>query len=71
MASDDMEEYFIYDNRLASFTAPQPVAAKRRASNALSRAPKALSWPHKSLKPADVGVGPSLISSYLSYFPLV
>ncbi|KAJ4417488.1 hypothetical protein N0V82_006152 [Gnomoniopsis sp. IMI 355080] len=54
MASEAMDEYFIYDNRLASFTTPQPIAAKRRGSNASSRAPKALSWPHKSLKPADM-----------------
>lgn len=58
MASDTMEEYFIQENRLASFTVPQPVAAKRRGSNASSRAPKALSWPHKSLKPIDVSYVP-------------
>lgn len=54
MASDAMDEYYIYDNRLASFTAPQAVAAKRRGSTASSRAPKALTWPHKSIKPAEV-----------------
>lgn len=56
MATDAMDEFFVYENRLASFTRPQAVAAKRRASGASthSRAPKALSWPHKSIKPADV-----------------
>ncbi|KAH8911576.1 hypothetical protein BR93DRAFT_908647 [Coniochaeta sp. PMI_546] len=46
------EQYFVYENRLASFQGPQPVA-KRRASNASSRAPKALNWPHKKLSPSS------------------
>lgn len=56
MAMTDPDEwYFVYENRLASFQAPQPVA-KRRGSNANSRAPKALTWPHKSLAPVDVSL---------------
>lgn len=43
----------MYENRLASFQGAQPIA-KRGPSNASSRAPKALHWPHKSLSPADV-----------------
>lgn len=54
MAANDMNDYFIYDNRLASFNGPQTVAKRRTSSAAHSRAPKALSWPHKSIKPADV-----------------
>lgn len=46
------EQYFVYENRLASFQGPQPVT-KRRASNASSRAPKALTWPHKKLSPSS------------------
>ena len=49
------DRYFIYENRLASFQGPQPVA-KRRGSNAHSRAPKALQWPHKNLTASDVSV---------------
>ncbi|KAK3319002.1 hypothetical protein B0H66DRAFT_517468 [Apodospora peruviana] len=47
------EQYFIYENRLASFLNAQP-AGKKRASNASSRAPKALHWPHKALQPEDL-----------------
>lgn len=46
MAAPD-EQYFSYENRLASFQEPQP-AAKGRVSN------KAVSWPHKSLTPVAV-----------------
>ncbi|EOO01117.1 putative at hook domain-containing protein [Phaeoacremonium minimum UCRPA7] len=54
MATEDMDDrYFIYENRLASFQGPQPVA-KRRGSNAHSRAPKALQWPHKNLAASDL-----------------
>ncbi|KAK1768225.1 hypothetical protein QBC33DRAFT_619082 [Phialemonium atrogriseum] len=54
MAMTDADEwYFVYENRLASFQAPQPLA-KRRASNANSRAPKTLTWPHKFLSPTDM-----------------
>ncbi|KAK1755573.1 hypothetical protein QBC47DRAFT_380690 [Echria macrotheca] len=47
------DRFFIYENRLASFQGAQPVT-KRRTSNATSRAPKALHWPHKSLSPVDL-----------------
>ncbi|KAH8899744.1 hypothetical protein GQ53DRAFT_200907 [Thozetella sp. PMI_491] len=47
------EQYFVYENRLASFKGPQPIT-KKRASNASSRAPRALHWPHKTLAPADL-----------------
>ncbi|KAK3378728.1 hypothetical protein B0T24DRAFT_522023 [Lasiosphaeria ovina] len=50
------ERYFVYENRLATFQAPQPVG-KRRTSHAGSRAPKSLHWPHKSLSPASVRAG--------------
>ncbi|KAK3324021.1 hypothetical protein B0T19DRAFT_219714 [Cercophora scortea] len=51
--ADSDDRYFVYENRLASFQGPHPVA-KKRASNASSRAPKALHWPHKSLLPSDL-----------------
>ncbi|KAJ9150729.1 Protein bir1 [Pleurostoma richardsiae] len=55
MATDDNAEfYFIYENRLASFHGPQPVAKARRGSAAHSRAPKALTWPHKNLHAAEL-----------------
>ena len=44
----------MYENRLNSFKVHH-AATKKRASNAASRAPKTLQWPHKSLAPADVG----------------
>ncbi|TPX15950.1 uncharacterized protein E0L32_000284 [Thyridium curvatum] len=54
MAAEEMDDqYFIYENRLSSFHGPQPVH-KRRASTAGSRAPKALTWPHKSIAAADM-----------------
>jgi hypothetical protein len=52
---DPDEQYFSYENRLASFRNPQPVA-KSRVSTAASRAPKALTWPHKTLSPVAVCV---------------
>ena len=62
MATEEIaHQYFIYENRLASFQGPQPVA-KRRGSNAHSRAPKALQWPHKNLAAADVSVHPGTIT---------
>lgn len=54
MSTDDVDEYFIYENRLASFHGPQRVTKRRASTAATSRAPKTLSWPHKSIKPADV-----------------
>lgn len=53
---DDIDEYFIYENRLASFHGPQRVTKRRASTAATSRAPKTLSWPHKSIKPADVRI---------------
>lgn len=51
MAIDEIaDQYFTYDSRFASFQTAQPVS-KRRASNASSKAPKAIKWPHKSLSP--------------------
>jgi len=67
MAADEFEgQYFVYEARLASFHGPQPVS-KRRVSTANSRAPKTLTWPHKT--PNAVAVGhPSPQSSALSCF---
>ncbi|KAK0715539.1 hypothetical protein B0H67DRAFT_537983 [Lasiosphaeris hirsuta] len=45
--------YFVYENRLASFQGAHP-GGKKRASNASSRAPKMLHWPHKSLSPVEL-----------------
>lgn len=55
MDQDAMEQYFIYENRLASFASPKS-ATKRRASHTSqqSRAPKSLPWPHKSISPEEV-----------------
>jgi len=53
MALSPEDQYFVYENRLASFQGSQPVT-KRRASNASSRAPKVLTWPHKKLSPSSV-----------------
>ena len=52
MAAVD-EQYFIFENRLASFQRPQPVA-KVGSSGASARAPKAMYWPHKSLSAVAV-----------------
>lgn len=60
MSTDDIDEYFIYENRLASFHGPQRVAKRRASTAATSRAPKTLSWPHKSIKPADVSLFPHM-----------
>ncbi|POS77032.1 hypothetical protein DHEL01_v204569 [Diaporthe helianthi] len=54
MSTDEIDEYFIYENRLASFHGPQRVIKRRASTAATSRAPKTLSWPHKSIKPADM-----------------
>lgn len=58
MSTDDIDEYFIYENRLASFHGPQRVTKRRASTAATSRAPKTLSWPHKSIKPAEVRITP-------------
>ncbi|RDL33796.1 uncharacterized protein BP5553_08164 [Venustampulla echinocandica] len=46
------DQYFAYEARLASFQTAQPLA-KRRTSNASSRAPKTMKWPHKSMSPEE------------------
>ncbi|KAK5661212.1 hypothetical protein OQA88_11103 [Cercophora sp. LCS_1] len=54
MAMPEPEDrFFVFENRLASFQGAQ-VVTKRRASNASSRAPKIVQWPHKSLSPVDL-----------------
>ncbi|EPE31408.1 Inhibitor of apoptosis (IAP) repeat-containing protein [Glarea lozoyensis ATCC 20868] len=51
MAIDDIaEEYFTYENRLASFQVAHPMP-KRRASNASSKSARSIKWPHKTLRP--------------------
>jgi hypothetical protein len=47
------DEYFTYEGRLASFQTAQKLS-KRRGSNASSKAPKSLKWPHKFLAPEEV-----------------
>jgi hypothetical protein len=54
MAINDVaDQYFAYENRLASFQTAQQLS-KRRASNASAKAPKSLRWPHKFLSPEEV-----------------
>ncbi|KAL1888549.1 hypothetical protein Sste5346_009505 [Sporothrix stenoceras] len=53
-ATDYDEQYFIFDNRLSSFQGPQPISKRRPSTAAGSRAPKALTWPHKSPAPIDL-----------------
>jgi hypothetical protein len=50
---DSDEIFFVFENRLDSFRDPQPVA-HGKATSAVSRAPKALQWPHKTLSPVAV-----------------
>ncbi|KAK7742986.1 hypothetical protein SLS63_000554 [Diaporthe eres] len=66
MSTDDVDEYFIYENRLASFHGPQRVTKRRASTAATSRAPKTLSWPHKSIKPADVCIPQPLCLPFLA-----
>ena len=47
------DQYFTYEGRLASFQTAQQLS-KRRASNASSKAPKSLKWPHKFLSAEEV-----------------
>jgi hypothetical protein len=49
--TDIADQYYTYDGRLASFQSAQPLS-KRRTSNATSKAPKSIKWPHSSL-PAE------------------
>ncbi|KAG4435833.1 hypothetical protein IFR05_008692 [Cadophora sp. M221] len=60
---DVADQYFTYDARLASFQNTQPVA-KRRASNASTKAGKSLKWPHKFLS------GDELAKAGFFYHPL-
>ncbi|RFU30538.1 hypothetical protein B7463_g5772, partial [Scytalidium lignicola] len=46
--ADVADQYFTYQDRLASFQVAHPLP-KRRGSNANSKAPKSLKWPHKFL----------------------
>ncbi|KAL2134689.1 hypothetical protein VTI74DRAFT_11093 [Chaetomium olivicolor] len=50
MEMADSDQYFAYENRLASFRGYQH-ASKGRVSSATSRAPKVFQWPHKILSP--------------------
>lgn len=51
--TDVADEYFAYDNRLASFQNAQHLS-KRRASNASTKAHKSMRWPHKWLSSEEV-----------------
>lgn len=51
--ADLADGYFTHEERLASFQTAQQVS-KRRASNASSKAPKSIKWPHKFLAPEEV-----------------
>jgi hypothetical protein len=51
--SDVADEFFTLESRIASFQTAQPIS-KRRASNASSKAPKSLKWPHKFLSAEEV-----------------
>lgn len=47
------EDFFTYDSRLASFQTAKALP-KRRASNATTKTPKSIKWPHKSLPAEEV-----------------
>jgi hypothetical protein len=51
--TDIADQYYTYDGRLASFQSAAP-QSKRRTSNAASKAPKSIKWPHLSLPPEQV-----------------
>jgi hypothetical protein len=51
--TDIADQYYTYDGRLASFQSAQSLS-KRRTSNASSKAPKSIKWPHSSLPPEQV-----------------
>ncbi|PMD47483.1 BIR-domain-containing protein [Hyaloscypha variabilis F] len=51
--SDVADEFFTLESRIASFQTAQPIS-KRRASNASSKAPKSLKWPHKFLSAEEL-----------------
>ncbi|KAH9221287.1 hypothetical protein DL95DRAFT_519313 [Leptodontidium sp. 2 PMI_412] len=60
---DVADQYFTYDARLASFQNTQQIA-KRRASNASTKAGKSMKWPHKFLS------GDELAKAGFFYHPL-
>ncbi|KAE9363597.1 BIR-domain-containing protein [Stipitochalara longipes BDJ] len=47
------DEFFTLESRIASFQTAQQIS-KRRASNASSKAPKSLKWPHKFLSAEEL-----------------
>lgn len=47
------DQYLTLESRVASFQTAQPLS-KRRASNASSKAPKSLKWPHKFMSVEEV-----------------
>jgi hypothetical protein len=54
MPLDDVaDQYFTYESRLTSFQTAQPLS-KRRISNATSKAPKSIKWPHHFPSAEDV-----------------
>ncbi|KAG0649145.1 Chromosome segregation cut17 [Hyphodiscus hymeniophilus] len=62
--TDVVDEYFTYENRLASFQNAQQLS-KRRASNASTKAPKLMKWPHKWLLAED------LAKAGFFYYPIL
>ena len=60
---DVADQYFTYDSRLASFQHGQQVA-KRRASNASTKAGKTLKWPHKFLSGEEVSTSHHSLGLY-------
>ncbi|TVY39757.1 Protein bir1 [Lachnellula subtilissima] len=61
--SDVADQYFAYENRVASFQTTQQLT-KRRTSNTSAKAPKSLKWPHKFLSPEE------LAKAGFFYYPL-
>lgn len=52
---DVADQYFTYEARIASFQNAHQLA-KRRASNAITKAGKSLKWPHKFLTGDEVRI---------------
>ncbi|TVY92092.1 Protein bir1 [Lachnellula willkommii] len=63
VASDVADQYFAYENRVASFQTAHQLS-KRRTSNASAKASKSLKWPHKFLSPEE------LAKAGFFYYPL-
>ncbi|EFX05936.1 chromosome segregation protein [Grosmannia clavigera kw1407] len=53
-AVDEDAQFFVLENRLASFQGPQLVAKRRTSTAASARAPKTLTWPHRSPTAIDL-----------------